>query len=187
LSVFDRAQASQIIREHIPLIQANMRTMVPFTINGATYGPEQLLPLFVIDPASIDVHMAEVAAWIGFWGTLVASAKREHDRFDAQYRHKRDAFVVSNAGMAVTEVVETDAGKTKTKTTKKSKTAAEAEWRTDAEYVKLYERKSDLEYAWNCAQMVYEALNKKANMLTALGKLYDNERIAPTGAAIPRV
>lgn len=175
MSAFDRQQAATIVQSESKVMLAHARSIKPFQINGFTYGGEQIVPLLVIDPACLDVHMAQVAGWIGYWGVLTAAAKRDHDRHQAQYRVARDSFIAS-----VGSSEDGEDPKPKAKAKSKTKTAAETEWRTLPGYDSLYEKGADLEYAWSCAQFVYEALLRKATMLTALGKVYADERSAPT-------
>lgn len=178
MSAFDRAQAAGIVQSQMGTMLAHAAHMVPFIVNGTTYTHEQIMPMLVIDPASLDVHAAQVAGWIGHWGILTAAAKRAHDKYQATYRGQRDSFIINAAaGEPAEDGDEEGAGKKKA-TKGKSKTAAEAEWRSKPGYAEIYDKIADLEYAWSCAQFVYEALTRKSNMLTALGKLYADERSA---------
>lgn len=187
MSVFDRAQAGQLVAEQMTNMLAHARVMEPFMINGATFGPDQIVPLLVIDPNNLDLHMAQVSGWIGYWGGLSASAKKAHDKYEARYRAQRDGFISSapEPDEAPTEApAASGKGKGPKAAKAKSKTALEAEWRTMPGYIALYDQLADLEFAWSCAAFVYEALLRKGNMLTALGKLYGDEQAAP-GAGNP--
>jgi hypothetical protein len=138
--------------------------MRPFTISGRTWDAAQLVPLLVVDPGNIDIHIAHLPAWVGFWGVTVADAKHALDAHESAYRVARDQWTVRRRQEG-----------------KATKDALDEEWRCQPEYPTWYAAKADLERAWSCAQFVYEAFTRKSSMLSSLARLYADEKIA--GAA----
>ena len=143
------------------VMTATMAVMRPFTINGKVWSAPELVPLLVVDPGNIDVHIAQCAAWVMFWGVTSADAKRAVDAHEAAYRVARDTWATRRRAEG-----------------KVTKDALDEEWRTQPEYGTWYDTKGELERAWSAAQFVYEAFNRKANMLSALARMYADEKLA---------
>lgn len=164
----DRDSAAQAVHAGMAPMAAAMTAMRPFTVNGSTYGPQQLVGLLVTDPGNLDVHVAQCPAWVAFWGVLSADAKREHDKRQADYRMARDKWASARR-----------------KESKVTKDALDEEWRCLAAYPQWYEGLRDAEYAWSCAQFVYEACTRKVQMLSSLARMYADERSATAPSRPP--
>lgn len=162
--MMDRESATQAVRAAMAPMTDAMRVMQPFSINGRTWGAPELVPLLVVDPGNIDVHIAQCPAWIAFWGVLSADAKRTHNAKESAYRVARDTWAMKRRAES-----------------KVTKDALDEEWRTLPDYQRWYAEQAESERAWSCAQFLYEAFQRKANMLTALARMYADERAAQAG------
>lgn len=163
-SIMDRESATQHVRAGMAGLAQVMASMPPFTINGQTWTAQQIIGLLVVDPGNIDVHIAQLPAWVAWWGVTSADAKRAFDAHEAAYRVARDQWAMKRR----------QAGP------KPTKDQLDEEWRCQPEYLTWYEQKATLERAWSAAQFVYEAFNRKSTMLSALARMYADEKIANT-------
>lgn len=157
----DREQAAQQVRAGMSDLVGRMSSMRPFTINGQTWGAQQLADLLVVDPGNIDIHIAHLPAWVSWWGITSGDAKHAFDAHEVAYRVARDQWAQKKRADAKT-----------------TKDALDEAWRCTPEYPTWYAQKAELERAWSCAQFVYEAFNRKSAMLSALARMYADEKIA---------
>ena len=134
----------------------------PFSV-GDHYFDGAYVMLAVGMHNGLDQEMREVSAWIAFWGAVSSDAKALHDAKESAYRVDRDRWKTNEM---------------QTRSKKPTKTALDDEWRTLPDYPKWERKKTEAERAWNIATYVYEALLRKANMLSALGKLELDHRFS---------
>jgi hypothetical protein len=157
----DRESAAQHVRAGMSGLTVAMSSMRSFTINGKTWTAPEIVELLVVDPGNIDVHIAHLPAWVAWWGVTSSDAKHALDAHEAAYRVARDKWATKRR---------TDG--------KATKDQLDEEWRCTPEYPTWYGQKAELERAWSCAQFVYEAFNRKSTMLSALARMYADEKIA---------
>jgi hypothetical protein len=159
--MMDRDATSREIQAQTHMLSTTMSVWRPFTINGRAWSAQELVPLLVTDPAQLDAHIAVCPAWVAFWGGMVADAKYAHDQRQADYRVARDTWSTRRRAES-----------------KATQAAIEEEWRTQPEYPTWQGSLLEVERAWSCAQFLFDAFGRKAQMLTALARVYVEERAA---------
>ena len=158
-----------LVRESEHLVSLpNFDRIKPFVVGEHRYTGEYIQTA-VSMRNGIDQEMREVGAWIAFFGAVTSDAKKIYDRNESEYRRERDVWKQSQIG----------------RSPKPTKTALDDEWRTQPEYVSWYEKQNEAERAWNITTYVYEALLRKANMLSALGRLEVDNRFASPATSAP--
>lgn len=159
--MMDRETAAQQVRANMGGLVAATHSIRPFSVNGQVWSAQQIVDLLTVDPGNLDVHIAQLPAWVAFWGVASADAKHALDAHETAYRIARDTWATKRRAES-----------------KITKDALDEEWRTLPEYPTWNAQKAELERAWSAAQFVYEACNRKATMVSSLARMYADERVA---------
>lgn len=144
---------------------ADLSHIRPFKIGDTTYTATMLMQAVGV-VGTLAQDLAECSSWIAYWGARTAEAKKAVDDHQVEYRVERDKWAAKRRAEG-----------------KITKDALDEEWRARPEYPGWYAKTNELEYAWNCANFMYEACRSKSMSLSSIAKLHADEAASRASAA----
>jgi hypothetical protein len=143
-----------------------------FVVAGNRYTSDMLLPQLTIDSKDLVSEAGTCAAFVLFWGTEAARARRFYAQVDASYRMWRDRTFLE---LKAQPVGQTTTGSDKFPTD----VQAEKLYRTQPEYGDWQQRRADAQESAEMAESVYEAFKIKGEMIKAQERIMRDEAGGP--------